>query len=520
MAIRIMGIDLGSHSVKICALTSSFRSFTVDSISSAPVPAGGEGQGEETPLLVRQKRALASLLANPHTRPDAVILSLPGSAAASHVISLPAVEAKKLEQTLGFEVEGLIPFDLVDVAYDHVALSKVDGKVQHLVGVVRKAALKDVLGAMAELGVDPRTVTLGQLAHLELFPALTPPLEGLEAVLDLGHERCCLTFREQGQLVFARSFDGGGAALTRAIARDLSLSLAEAEQVKEERGSLLVEADPALVVALARALQPILREIRQTLKVVAGRTRRPLERLWITGGTSKLPGLAELLAREFSTDVRPLPLQPAGGLMTAKPSTVDALALALAMGGHTRKSRFNLRRGDQSFQGDFAKLRGRLGKMAALAASLALLAGVRAYTQMYLLGQREAILDDAVCASTKGAVGKCIKDINVARSTLMGGTAAASTIPHISALDLLTETTTHLNVEGAKVTEMDIGTDSVRLHGEADSFETVDKVVTALKGYHCFQEIQRGRVQKGKDASIEFNLEARNGCAAGAGGGS
>jgi hypothetical protein len=137
-----------------------------------------------------------------------------------------------------------------------------------------------------------------------------------------------------------------------------------------------------------------------------------------------------------------------------------------------------------------------------------------------MLGRREKLLDEAVCTSTKGALGKCIKDVNVAKSSLMGGAASGNTIPHVSALDLLTETTTHLTVEGAKVTELDIGTDQVRLHGEADSFETVDKVVAALKGYRCFQEIQRGRVQKGKEASIEFNLEARNACVAETGGGS
>ena len=515
MAMRIWGIDLGAHSVKLCSLQSSFRSFTVESLASARVERGGE-----TPLLAAQKLALASLLEAPHAKPDAVILSLPGSAAATHVISLPSVDAKRLEQTLGFEVEGLIPFDLTEVAYDHLSLGQSDGRTQLLVGVVRKAAFKEVIAAMGDLGLDPRTVTLGQIGYQSLFPTLSPPLENLEAILDLGHERCCIAFREQGQLVFGRSFDGGGATLTRAVARNLSLPFAEAEHVKEQRGSLLEGADPALVVPLAHALQPILRELRQTLKVVAGRSRRPLERVWITGGTSQLPGLAELLARDLGTVVQPLPLEPSGGEMLTRATPAESLALALAVGGHFRKSRFNLRRGDQSFQGDFAKLRGKLGKLAALAAALLAMAGVRAYSQIYILGQREKSLDDAVCASTKGALGKCIRDINVAKSSLMGGAASGSTIPHVSALDLLTETTAHLNVDGAKVTEMDIGTDQVRLHGEADSFETVDKVVAALKTYRCFQEIQRGRVQRGKDTDIEFNLEAHNACAAELGGGS
>ena len=61
---------------------------------------------------------------------------------------------------------------------------------------------------------------------------------------------------------------------------------------------------------------------------------------------------------------------------------------------------------------------------------------------------------------------------------------------------------------------LDVGIEQIQLRGEADSFETVDKLVTALKGYHCFTDVQRGRVQKSRDATkIEYNLSVRNDCA-------
>ncbi|HUB05481.1 MAG TPA: pilus assembly protein PilM [Myxococcales bacterium] len=520
MAVRIWGVDLGAHSVKLCSLVSSFRGFGVESIDQAGVApeieAAGQPEGAPKPsLLERQKAALASLIGHARPRPEAVIVALPGAAAATHIVTLPAVDNRKLEQTLAFEVEGLIPFDLTDVAYDHQLLGQADGKQQLLVGIARRTALKDLLAGLAEQSLDPRTVTLAPLAELTLFPP--GPAAAGEGILDVGHERCSLVLRDQGKLVFARAFDGGGAGLSRAVARDLNLSFEEAERVKEAQGSLLEGADPALVVPLSRALQPIVRELRQTLRLAASRSRAKFERLWLTGGGGKLHGLAELLARDLELDVRPLPLTPPGGTLPHKATPEQALALGLALSGHGRLSRFNLRRGDQSFQGDFAKIRGKLGKVAALAASLLLVIGLKAYAQMYVLGRQEKALDDAVCSTTKIALGKCIRDVNVARSSLAGGAASASTIPKVSALDLLTETSTHLTVEGAKVTEMDIATDQVEIHGEADSFETVDKVVAALKGYRCFQDVQRGRVQRaaGHDGSapkIEFNLDAHNTC--------
>ncbi len=525
MAMRIWGIDLGTHAVKVCALQSRFRGYAVERIDSAPVRREGEAS-----LLAAQKAALAPLVGAPHPRPDAVVVALPGATAATHSVVLPAVDGKRLEQALAFEIEGLIPFELSDVSYDHQAIEQADGKTKLLVGVTRRPALDELLAALRELGADPRTVTLAPLALPSLLQgdgqvlglrgkkaraeaAAREAEAGLELIVDIGHDRTCAAVREGSKVIFARAFDGGGAGLTRAVARDLGLDFAAAEALKHERGSLLEGADPALVVPLARGLEPIVRELRQILKLVASRSRRPLQKIWLGGGGSKLPGLGALLEREFGGTAAPLVLPSLGGEVPGALEPSTALAAALALSAHGRM-RFNLRRGDQSFQGDFAKMRGKLGQVGALAASLLFLAGVWGYTQIHVLAVREKAIDEAVCASTKQAIGKCLRDINVARSSLMGGAASGATIPRLSALDLLTETTNRLDIEGAKITEMDVGLQQVDLHGEADSFETVDKVVGALKGWRCFQDVQRGRVQKERDGkTVEFNLEARNGCA-------
>jgi general secretion pathway protein L len=451
---------------------------------------------------------------------DVVVVALPGAGAATHRLSLPFSDLRRLEQTLGFEVEGQIPFDLADVRYDYEVLSQRSGRggvaarTEVLVGVIRRDIVSGLLEGLAALGLDPRVLTLPGLALQQLpLPAL-----GADVILDLGHTRIGLLARENGRPSFVRGFDGGGQALTLALARARSLDWAQAEALKEQ--SSLVGGDPEVQAILTRALMPMVREVRQTLKQVSGLARKPIERLWLTGGTSRLEGLGELLARELGVAPQPRPDLVLPGLTPAHEDLqLGSLAVALAMRGHTgnRTSRFNLRRGDQTFQGDFSKVRERAMRLLALAAALFLLYGVRAYAEMALLGKRERQIDDAICAATKQALGKCVKDPVVARSLLAAaGGSTESTIPDQSAVALLAETASRMSVEGAKMTEMDVGIDQLQLHGTADSFETVDKVVTALKGYHCFGDVQRGRVQKSHDASeIEFNLSVRNDCAGG-----
>src|SRR5512133_51088 len=116
MAQTILGLDLGSHSVKAVLLESTLRGWTVVGAASLPVPRSPEG--EERTLRDRQAAAVRDLLAARGWTPDTVAAAVPGAAAASHVVTLPFTDPRRIEQTIAFEVEGQIPFELEDVAWD------------------------------------------------------------------------------------------------------------------------------------------------------------------------------------------------------------------------------------------------------------------------------------------------------------------------------------------------------------------------------------------------------------------
>src|SRR5512137_1822459 len=136
MAQTILGLDLGAHSAKAVLLESTLRGWTV--AGAARVPVLPAGDGAERPLRDRQGAAVGELLAARGWRPDAVIAAVPGTAAASHVVSLPFTDPRRIEQTIAFEVEGQIPFELAEVAWDWQPMTAREGKSELYVGVVRK----------------------------------------------------------------------------------------------------------------------------------------------------------------------------------------------------------------------------------------------------------------------------------------------------------------------------------------------------------------------------------------------
>ena len=103
---RVLGLDLGSYSVKAVVLETNLRGYSTRAFASVRT---GEGAG---PLVDRIRAALPELFSKGPFAADAVVVSLPGPSLATHQLLMPFSDPKKIEAALAFEVESQLPFDL------------------------------------------------------------------------------------------------------------------------------------------------------------------------------------------------------------------------------------------------------------------------------------------------------------------------------------------------------------------------------------------------------------------------
>ncbi|HZW90182.1 MAG TPA: pilus assembly protein PilM, partial [Myxococcaceae bacterium] len=369
---RVLGLDLGSYSLKGVLLEATGRGVSVLRYAET-------ARADEAPL----DEALAVFLAENPWEPDQVVVALPGPSLATHVFTLPFTDGKRIAATLPFEVEGELPFELSQVVFDHQVTRRRANATDLIVGLVRREELAELLRALGARGLDPRVVTHPAIAYQNLMVAAPERFDvapgAAVAVLDIGHRRTSIAVGRPAEgLLFARTFPGGGRDLSRALASEFQVPLAEAQAWKERDGSLVTGGGPEherARAALVRALGPLVREARATLKAASGREHLPVARLLLAGGTARLPGLAEHLGAELG--------QPADGLLLpavaaavvppeVQPRAAEAYALALrgAMSS-ARAPRFNLRQGEFAFRGHVDYLRERLIRVAAFAGVLA-----------------------------------------------------------------------------------------------------------------------------------------------------
>lgn len=510
---RILGLDLGSYSIKGVLLDGSRTG------AKATFAEVRRAEGDRLEAL----RAALEELKGKLPAADQVIVSLPGPTLATHVVTLPFNDPKRIEATLPFEVEGQLPFELADAAFDYQPLGvpTPEGKTELLVGVVRKAELVPLLQTLSEAGFDPRVVTHPAVAYQNLFAQLPVPegFTGPVAVLDIGHERTSLGIGIPGTgLEFARTFSGGGKELTRALAQEFRTEPLEAAHWKERDGAIgdAVQGPDAerASSAFLRGLQPILRELRPTLKAYTARTRRSVGRIYLCGGTGQLPGLAEQLARDLGIPVETLTLRespaalPSGAGLTA----MEAYALALrGLAAGAKAPRFNLRRGALAFQGHFDYLRERVGRLAAFAATILVLLIAFGFVRNAVLAQGEEKVDDQLCRTTKQVLGTCEKSYDRALNLLRGEKSPAAALPQVSAANLLAELTSRIPADAhAQLDQIVIDLDRISVRGQTDNSKQVDQIVSALKAFKCFKDVKEGKLERNKDGqhmSFRFDIQ-------------
>ncbi|MDB4980117.1 MAG: Fimbrial assembly family protein, partial [Myxococcales bacterium] len=216
MAHLICGIDLGAFSVKFAFLDVGFRATTLRGFMETAVPAG------DAPLIERQAEAVREGFAQ--AREATPYFALPGDQLSVRVMQLPFADARKIDQVVGYELEGQIVHALEDVVFDHLIVAQgADGSTV-LAAAAKREDIAGLIAAAEAQGTHPRAIYAAPVVYRTLLPATASaePEEGAapppcRLVLDLGHARTNVCIVRNGVTVYSRTILRGCLHLTQAV---------------------------------------------------------------------------------------------------------------------------------------------------------------------------------------------------------------------------------------------------------------------------------------------------------------
>ncbi len=352
---RILGIDLGSSSIKAVEMDSAFGRYDIHDYHERPV--GADQSPEE---------AIIQLVKSLPKPPDRVVVSL-GTKSTFRNLQLPTRDKKAIQAGVGFEIEDELPFSAEESIFDYTVLSQNKQGSSIHVAATLKHYLSSALETWKKTNVDPDVITTDPWAYRALcnrvFGANKP--ESPVLLVQIGHTRTTLYLHWQGVPKLIREVQWGGRDLTEAISQKYGLSPDQAEAAKLDRGSI-AHADPNVQMTpeqiefsacLENAMGVLLTELKQVELMSRNATQLEISGIYLAGGTSLLPGLGSWLEEYFS-----IPTKPILALSSATTSGVTysdqtdarfilAVALTLTLVGSDRTTCLNFRKGEFSKQG-------------------------------------------------------------------------------------------------------------------------------------------------------------------------
>lgn len=519
MAQMILGVDFGTFSVKIAQVERGMGEFKLVQAFEIPLVA------EE--VLSHEQAATAALAKFLEDNPipyDSCVVSLPGTAVSFRSIELPFTNPKKIDQTIEFELESVVPFEIEELLYDYALTARLENESRVLVTYLPEANFQKFLEQVQHSGVEPRSVGVDTLDLSYLTYTGTLPPQGRYGVLDLGHSKTNLLVLERETVKMARSFSWGGHSLDQAIAQSQQISLQEARELKH-RSAWELEPSHSASQAISDTLQELGQQLRQSLFAFNESGEAPVEALYLCGGTAKLNGIDNYFSRLLNINVSFLDvLDESYTLLPDRENFLLTLPSAFSAALHgvfpSKGTPINFRRGEYAYKKDIEILGGTLKKVGWAAASVVGLGILYFLITYFSLSSQVDSLDKQVAelvqTSVKGAPKKSKLSTKEALSMLNGRIAAVEEKmgkvtgeESPSALKVLQLVSSSMPPRDQLVVDIDdinISPNRVRLEGRTGSYEAVDKIKSAMEKVKVFKNVQTGNVRKGVREEIKFSL--------------
>ena len=310
----VVGLDIGSSAVKAVELRPAGKGWKVSGWGVEPVPPDSIVDGaiiDGTAVA----DAIRRLFDGKRLKSREVAASLSGNAVIVKKITVPAMTEAELADSIVWEAEQYIPFDIQDVNLDYQVLTPPEeagpkGTMDVLLVAAKKEKIVDYTGVITQAGRTPVVVDIDAFALQNAYEANYGFTDGeVVALINAGASATNINIVQGDQSVFTRDVSIGGHAYTEALQKELNLAHESADALKRggepgaDYGGITYEdARPVL-----RAVTDnVLLEIQKTFdfyKATAASDR--IDRIAVAGGASRAEGFLEMLGDRFGAPVEP-----------------------------------------------------------------------------------------------------------------------------------------------------------------------------------------------------------------------
>jgi type IV pilus assembly protein PilM len=355
-ATKTLGVDLGTHSIKVAEIAETRRGVELGLVGIAPTPPGSVTEAGVVDVKAVSDSLRALLDSTGINTVDAVG-ALSGPAVVVRQIKMGRVQEHILRKSIAWEAKKYVTFPIEDSVVECQILpddeSTLPAEMNVMLAAAPKGLVDGYVSVLETAGLDPIALEIGSFAVMRALIDTSPDsslFDQTVAVVDSGAAYTDVNIVKNGRSVFTRTIGVAGNALSNAIINALDCSPEEAERIKMTTDVTQATADRTLLRtdkvagAVVPLLEEVVKEVRRSINFYQsqfpeGSHEGLVDRLIVTGGTGKLKGLAEYLQSilEIPVDLadvfrdRFVNLDPARAELLSADSASMVLAVGLAL---------------------------------------------------------------------------------------------------------------------------------------------------------------------------------------------
>ena len=313
---NLVGLDIGSSTLKMVALKKTSKG--VQLLNYAIRPVSQEAVEEIDPDMREAVvgEALKKLFKESKVNVSKVVTAVSGDAVIVRYIKLPFMTEDELRNVISYEAEQHIPLSIDQVIIDFHILGEVEEDNQKKLEVLLVAAkdefIDDHIALLKAAKLKPALIDVDSFAMENAYLNANKEESGeTVALINIGAKITTINVVEDGVSHLTRDFTVAGNQFTKEIQREFNLSFAQAEELKQQQGSITIESDEITLTrmpdkndqgariseAVTPVLNKMLSEFRRSFDFYENSIKkRPITKVVLSGGGARLKNIDKFLS--------------------------------------------------------------------------------------------------------------------------------------------------------------------------------------------------------------------------------
>ena len=302
---QLIGLDIGSRSIKAAEIVETKRGSTLKNFGTIDIAHGAIEEGTiNDPETVAE--SLQQLMKSCGIKETNVAVSIGGYSVIVKKIIVQTMAEEQLQETIHFEAEQYIPFDISDVNLDFQILGESESNPNQMnvfLVAAKKEMVDDYINLINLAGLNPCIIDVEAFALQNSFEANYDAVKENIALIDIGASKTSLNILKDSASVFMRDVSLGCGQINQKIMSLIDCSFEEAEQLKY--GNPPGKHSPDDLKGMVSAVvSDWCTEIRRALDFFYSTYPEDrIKRVILSGGGANIGEFRDLLATEASADV-------------------------------------------------------------------------------------------------------------------------------------------------------------------------------------------------------------------------